>query len=497
MKLAIVWAQYGPYHFARMSALRRLAGTATVHAVEIANQTSVYAWKRSAATDELNTLCPGSVFETLSFWKVFLRARRIFSELNLDACLLPGYALKAIAGGLTGGKIFGNSHRHDERKPRGHFTRGSGWENRAAKRQLMALFDSALVGGNPQKRYAVSFGVPPEKIFTGYDAVDNDYFSTHADNAQGTVSGRVPGAVRFAGTLLSQSWTLCRQEESGQSHPCLSNGAGCESHEPDAFGHGRFWRRGCRTLRKLCDKLRLPVYDKKKTCGRNENRTRPSTEPPGVHFYGFRQIDDNPVFYALADAFVLPSLWEEWGLVVNEAMASGLPVVVSETAGTARKICWCRAVCPPRPVFLEAQRESLAHLAGRIRQNGFVFNPHSVQTLAHALSLLESSPQLRQKMGQASRVAVEKFSCANFARNALAAIEAATGNPSAVCLAEDEGMLASKVNSMRHLHFTQALEPLNGGGMGLSTVALHRQFLEMDVESTLCSTYRDAPQKTG
>ncbi len=48
---------------------------------------------------------------------------------------------------------------------------------------------------------------------------------------------------------------------------------------------------------------------------------------------------------------------------------------------------------------------------------------------------------------------------------------------------------------MRHLHFTQALEPLNGGGMGLSTVALHRQFLGMGVNSMLCSTYGDAPQK--
>ncbi|HEX4265922.1 MAG TPA: glycosyltransferase [Verrucomicrobiae bacterium] len=48
---------------------------------------------------------------------------------------------------------------------------------------------------------------------------------------------------------------------------------------------------------------------------------------------------------------------------------------------------------------------------------------------------------------------------------------------------------------MKHLHFTQALEPLNGGGMGLSTVALHRQLRGMGVDSTLCSTYSDAPQK--
>ncbi len=82
----------------------------------------------------------------------------------------------------------------------------------------------------------------------------------------------------------------------------------------------------------LCAELKLPVY-KKSGAGRQDPASNNKDEPPGVHFYGFRQIDENPVFYALADAFILPSSWEEWGLVVNEAMASGLPVIVSETAG--------------------------------------------------------------------------------------------------------------------------------------------------------------------
>lgn len=57
-----------------------------------------------------------------------------------------------------------------------------------------------------------------------------------------------------------------------------------------------------------------------------------------VFFYGFRQIEENPVFYALAEAFILPSLKEEWGLVVNEAMACSLPVIVSRTAGCAEDL---------------------------------------------------------------------------------------------------------------------------------------------------------------
>src|SRR5262249_55512462 len=81
-------------------------------------------------------------------------------------------------------------------------------------------------------------------------------------------------------------------------------------------------------LMALSKELRLPVFDHS-----SQARVNPPSGTPGVHFYGFRQIEENPVFYALADAFILPSLWEEWGLVVNEAMACGLPVVVSEKAG--------------------------------------------------------------------------------------------------------------------------------------------------------------------
>jgi len=42
---------------------------------------------------------------------------------------------------------------------------------------------------------------------------------------------------------------------------------------------------------------------------------------------------------------------------------------------------------------------------------------------------------------------------------------------------------------MRHLHFTQSLEPLQGGGLGSSSRALHREFLAQEVDSVLCGTY--------
>ena len=52
-----------------------------------------------------------------------------------------------------------------------------------------------------------------------------------------------------------------------------------------------------------------------------------------AHFVGFKNQSELPVYYALADALVLPSKSETWGLVVNEAMATGTPAIVSDAVG--------------------------------------------------------------------------------------------------------------------------------------------------------------------
>jgi glycosyltransferase involved in cell wall biosynthesis len=172
-------------------------------------------------------------------------------------------------------------------------------------------------------------------------------------------------------------------------------------------------------LRLLCDELRLPVYNKMaSTLELRESNT--ADRPPGVHFYGFRQIEENPIFYALADAFILPSALEEWGLVLNEALSCGLPVIVSETVGSAEDLL--RVGAPPGAEHGTAGK---AQLAKSIRQNGFVFDPKSVPSLTDALLALDADPALRQAMGQAGRLIVGDFSCEKFAHGALNAANTA------------------------------------------------------------------------
>jgi glycosyltransferase involved in cell wall biosynthesis len=177
-----------------------------------------------------------------------------------------------------------------------------------------------------------------------------------------------------------------------------------------------------------------------------------------VFFYGFRQIEENAVFYALAEAFVLPSLKEEWGLVVNEAMAAGLPVIVSRTAGCAEDLL---------PEATASRRSQLAVDSGQfggsettenckpqtensleLRSNGFVFDPTSSDALSEALRRIADQETKRQpsprdglpsnqltidketsgvsEMGKRSREIVAQFSCENFAKQALRAAEAAS-----------------------------------------------------------------------
>ena len=419
--IAILWAQYGPYHFARVRALKQLAGPMQVHALELANHSRDYAWTRSAESAQLITLCPGMVSEKVPFQTVFRHTRRRLKELGVEVCLLPSYSPQQPLAALLAAKSLGIKTVMMNESHAG--TSRAGQVGTWIKRRLVGMFDAALVGGAPQKRYFSSLGLSEDRIFIGYDAVDNDYFFQKAEEIRkrpdearlryGLPEHYFLSLGRFVakknlGMLLRAYRKFLASTSDSKTHMVMV-GAGDE--EPK--------------LQALCEELRLPIY-RSAEGGRSETRQTASTinNKPGVHFLGFRQVEENPCFYALADAFVLPSLHEEWGLVVNEAMASGLPVVVSETAGCAEDLL--ENGRPHGPGLNGSLDASLPNgLAKQIRRNGFVFNPGSSDECAAIFRVLESQKELRQAMGAASREIVEKFSCRRFAENALRSAETA------------------------------------------------------------------------
>jgi glycosyltransferase involved in cell wall biosynthesis len=123
-----------------------------------------------------------------------------------------------------------------------------------------------------------------------------------------------------------------------------------------------------------------------------------------VHLRGFKQYADLPTYYGLAQAFVHASTSEQWGLVVNEAMAAGLPVLVSDRCG-----------CAPDLVA-----------DGR---NGFTFPPRDHSQLAGLMVQLAAEPDRRIEMGLASQAHIRLWGPERFADGFWAAAGAALAAP--------------------------------------------------------------------
>ncbi len=122
-----------------------------------------------------------------------------------------------------------------------------------------------------------------------------------------------------------------------------------------------------------------------------------------IIFEGFKQYGELPLYFALANAFIHVSIVEQWGLVVNEAMASGLPVLVSNNCG-----------CVP-----ELVHDGI---------NGYVINPYDIQSLSEKMEVLSNNSELVKEMGKQSRKIISQFDAPAFGIGLFNAAKAAQQN---------------------------------------------------------------------
>jgi glycosyltransferase involved in cell wall biosynthesis len=120
--------------------------------------------------------------------------------------------------------------------------------------------------------------------------------------------------------------------------------------------------------------------------------------PGSIQLAGFAQREDLATYYALADVLVFPTHTDRWGLVVNEAMACGLPIIASEAAGSVADLIengW----------------------------NGRVFSAGDVSQLACAMDELAHPAALRSLMGKRNKERIAQYSpeawAAGMARSVL------------------------------------------------------------------------------
>jgi len=404
---AVIWECYGPYHRARVAALRLAWKGAAVFGVQVSDRNATYAWaddQAKVAAEPVVTLFPRMIPEAISARAVFSAFRAFLRREAITVAFLPSYWPAASAALLMAARSCGvrvvmmnESHAGTE------LARGV---KRSVKKCLVRLFHAGLVGGQPQIRHFRALGLPRSRLFAGYDAVDNDYFARKSGEVRAEATsvrkayslpdryilslGRMVRKKNLSVLLeayakLAENWERITQREPGSdaagAMPGLVFVGSGEEEE---------------LLRQRAAELQLAIFDRMNAPAVFSE----ATSTPGVYFYGFRQIEETPVFYALADVFVLPSEKEEWGLVVNEAMASGLPVVVSRNAGCAEDLV----------------EESV---------NGFTFDPASSGDLAAKLTEFLRQRENIATMGLCSREIVGRFGCDTFARQAILAAEAA------------------------------------------------------------------------
>lgn len=375
-KIAAMFDMFGPYHLARLNALGEKTA---LLGLEVFRRSAIYQWKPigAATTFTRKTLFEDDVRRETRYHVMADRVAAALNDFRPDAVLVPGWASRpaiamlqwAIANGIPAVAMSESTEADTSRSAL----------REAVKREIVACFAAGLVGGTPQRAYLAKLGIPDARIRFGYNAIDSRHF------AQGSAAARADESRIRAELCLPERFFLA----SARFIRIKKNLIGLI----EAFA--RFVHRRADT--KFClvilgdGPLRQEIETKIAALGLNKRVILP----------GFQQYDVLPAYYGLAEGFVHVSRVEPWGLVVNEAMAAGLPVIVSRECGCAADLV-------------------------REGENGFAVPCNDLDMIASRFDTLRDlSPTARDQMGARSREIVAAWSPAEFANGALDAAKMA------------------------------------------------------------------------
>jgi 1,2-diacylglycerol 3-alpha-glucosyltransferase len=378
--IAILFDRLGAYHWARLQAAARIF---RVVAVETCATTRDYDWERTdepRAFDKLTLFDGVSDSRSLKCTRLRQKMREALAAVDPAVAMIPGWATPASLVALEW--CLRNQRPAIVMSESNAFDHERSALREAIKRIVVSSFSTGLAGGQLQREYLITLGLPRERVFTGYDVVDNDHF------AQGAAEVRsqkeevrkkygLPENYFLASARFVPKKNLRRLMEGYAFYRKL---AGTNHWKLVLLGDGPL-RAELVTLRHKLDLVRDIILP------------------------GFIQYRELPAYYALAGAFVHASTTEQWGLVVNEAMATGLPVIVSNRCG-----------CVPDLVT-----------EGR---NGFTFDPESVESLGKLMMHISrlSEPHLEEMRNESRRI-VAGFTPTHFATAAQSAIDVAKATP--------------------------------------------------------------------
>ena len=178
------------------------------------------------------------------------------------------------------------------------------WAKRLYRRRIFDKCSAFLAIGSKNKTYYKDYGIPDNRIFSMPYAVDNAFFSARA-TPQAAAEVRARHGIGAGRKVLLYAGKLSRRKHPELLLSAWQSLAGSAEEKP----------------------ILLIVGD-------GEMRAALEAKAGnGVIFTGFKNQSEMPAYYAAADLFALIAEREPWGLAVNEAMASGTGVIVSDEVG--------------------------------------------------------------------------------------------------------------------------------------------------------------------
>ena len=388
MKVALFFEHYGPYHLARAEASQQTATAeelVSIVPVELFGDCQTYDWRREVtSSSSIQTVIPEDSAQETAKSRLRVQVEKSLGQLNPDVIAIHGWSLPGTAAAMNwacknDARVVVMSESRAIDSPRSK-------AKEFLKRQILNNVDAGLVGSPSHRQYLVDLGLPAESVFFGYDAIDNDYFQTGAEQIRSDRQSREQlNRLVPIGDAEQFFFASCRFVEKKNLQRLIDSYAAYRQNASNPWdlvlaGDGD---------------LKAALVDQIVGLGLTEN----------VHLPGFIQYDQLPLFYGLASAFIHVSTVEQWGLVVNEAAASGLPLIVSRQTGSSECL-----------------------LAGG--KNGFVVDAFAGDSIAEAMMRMTSlSKENREAMGTESQRIVAGFGPRQFADGLLGAASYAQANP--------------------------------------------------------------------
>ena len=349
--ILLLWDRMGEYHLARWRALQK-ATPAQVFAADFLVSDQMYGWKSLNVEGHYRF----AVDEQGRPRSALMACVRCIREKNIQTVCIPGYGrlsyvLLILLCWLMGRKVllFAES-----------WYPGHPWKDAFKGAFLRTFVHGYLVSGvRARDHFRDRLRIPEERMRMGYSVVDNAHFASIPRKPD-------PRTLLCVARFTPEKNLLALVE---------------------AFDGSRLPEEGWR--------LKLvgggPLVDRLKNWAGSTD---------SGELMDWVSYQDMPQLFATATACILPSTFEPWGLVVNEAMAVGCPVLVCDQVGAAPDL-----ITP---------------------ETGWVFELHPTCDIRKALNIMaETLPEEREAMGQRGKERIQGFSCEIWAQHLLA-LEAQT-----------------------------------------------------------------------